>query len=136
MLSFWQQVLIDTMAASPRISEAEWKIMKLLWRKSPQPAHDLAEALASSDGWDPRVVKTLLNRLLNKGAVSYRRYKNLYLYSPAIAEEACVDEQSASFLQRVFDGSLSMMMLHFAKRKKLSPQEIKELRAITERMER
>ncbi len=124
------------MPPHPRISEAEWKIMRLLWRQAPQPAHDLAQALAASDGWDPRVVKTLLNRLIKKGALSFRRYKNLYLYSPALSEQACVEAQSESFLQRVFEGSLSMMMVHFAKRKKLSTAEVNELRRIVERMER
>jgi BlaI family penicillinase repressor len=122
------------MAAVPRISEAEWKIMKLLWRHSPQPAYDLAQALASSEGWDNRMVKTLLNRMLKKGIVSYERYKNLYLYSPAVSEQECVTTQSESFLQRVFDGSLSTLMLHFAKHRRLSKRDVEELKRIARRM--
>lgn len=109
--------------------------MKLLWRQSPQPAHDLAQALAASDGWDSRMVKTLLNRMLKKGAVSYRRYKNLYLYSPAVSEQECIAAQSDSFLERVFDGSLSMLMLHFARHRRLSRRDIDELKRIAENME-
>lgn len=117
------------------ISEAEWKIMKLLWRKAPQPAYDLAQALARSDHWKPRMVKTLLNRLLRKGAVTYQTYKNLYLYSPQVSEEACVKEESDSFLQRVFDGSLSLMLVHYARHKKLSPAEIEALKKIINEQE-
>ncbi len=123
------------MPDKPTLSDAEWKIMKLLWRQSPQPAYDLAEALAKTEKWSHRTVKTLLNRLLNKKAVTYELYKNLYLYSPALKEEECVHAESASFIDRVFDGSLAMMMAHFAKQKKLSKAEIEELKRIAEKLE-
>jgi BlaI family penicillinase repressor len=109
--------------------------MKLLWRKSPQPAYDVAEALAKAEKWSHRTVKTLLNRLLNKKAVTYEEYKNLYLYSPAVSQEECVRAESESFVERVFDGSLSLMMVHFAKQKKLSKAEIEELKRIAEKLE-
>lgn len=109
--------------------------MKLLWRKSPQPAYDLAETLAKSEKWSHRTVKTLLNRLRQKNAVSYEEYKNLYLYTPAVAQEECVRKESESFLERVFDGSLSMMMVHFAKQKKLTKAEIAELKRIAQKLE-
>lgn len=123
------------MPRKPTISDAEWKIMKLLWRKSPQPAYDLAETLAKSEKWSHRTVKTLLNRLRQKNAVSYEEYKNLYLYTPAVAQEECVRKESESFLERVFDGSLSMMMVHFAKQKKLTKAEIAELKRIAQKLE-
>jgi len=112
------------------ISEAEWKIMQLLWRQAPQPAYDLAQTLERTDGWNQRMVKTLLNRLLRKGAVGFKTYKNLYLYYPRVSEEACVMEESESFLQRVFDGSLSLMLVHYARNKKLSKSEINALKKI------
>jgi BlaI family transcriptional regulator, penicillinase repressor len=112
------------------ISEAEWKIMKLLWRQSPQPAYDLAQKLAESDGWSARMVKTLLNRLTRKGVLSYTTYKNLYLYQPLVSEEACIKVESESFLERVFDGSLSLMLVHYARHKKLSKAEIQALKKI------
>ena len=124
------------MPNQPTISDAEWKIMKLLWRKSPQPAYDLAEELAKTEEWSHRTVKTLLNRLLKKKAVAYEEYKNLYLYSPLVSEEDCLKAESESFVQRVFDGSLSLMMIHFAKQKKLSRAEIAELKRIAEKMEK
>ena len=112
------------------ISEAEWKIMKLLWRQAPQPAYDLAQTLERTDQWNQRMVKTLLSRLLRKGAVGFKTYKNLYLYYPRVSEEACVMEESESFLQRVFNGSLSLMLVHYARNKKLSGSEIDALRKI------
>jgi BlaI family penicillinase repressor len=112
------------------ISEAEWKIMKLLWRQAPQPAYDLAQTLERTDQWNQRMVKTLLSRLLRKGAVGFKTYKNLYLYYPRVSEEACVMEESESFLQRVFNGSLSLMLVHYARNKKLSRSEIDALKKI------
>jgi len=123
------------MPKQPTISEAEWKIMKLLWRKAPQPAYDLAETLAKSEKWSHRTVKTLLNRLLNKKVLSHEPYKNLYLYTPRVSEEECIRAESESFLKQVFDGSLSMMMVHFAKGKKLSKAEIEELKRIAAKLE-
>ena len=114
------------------ISEAEWKIMKLLWRQAPQPAYDLAQTLERTDQWNQRMVKTLLSRLLRKGAVGFKTYKNLYLYYPRVSEEACVMEESESFLQRVFNGSLSLMLVHYARNKKLSRSEIDALKKIIE----
>ena len=112
------------------ISEAEWKIMKLLWRQAPQPAYDLAQTLERTDQWNQRMVKTLLNRLLRKGAVGFKTYKNLYLYYPRVSEEACVMEESESFLERVFNGSLSLMLVHYARNKKLSRSELDALKKI------
>jgi BlaI family transcriptional regulator, penicillinase repressor len=131
--------MMKSKPVSPRscsISDAEWKIMKLLWRKSPQPAYDLAQDLARTDQWKPRMVKTLLNRLLRKGAVGYQTYKNLYLYSPRVLEEECVKDESESFLQRVFDGSLSLMLVHYARHRKLTSSEIAALKKLMNEQER
>ena len=117
------------------ISEAEWKVMKRLWRKSPQPAYDLAHELARAEKWQPRTVKTLLNRLVKKRVLDFEKYKNLYLYSPRVTEEECVKAESETFLERMFDGSLSTMLVHFAKHKKLSAAEIQELKRLIEKME-
>lgn len=118
------------MKDSPHVTEAEWKVMKLLWRKSPQPAYDLGQSLEKTEGWTQRTVKTLLGRLLKKGALKHEPYKNLYLYSPAVTEEDCVRAESESFLEQVFDNSVGSLMLHFARHRKLTKEEAAELRKI------
>ena len=123
------------MPKTPSISDAEWKVMKLLWKKSPQPAYDLAQNLCKSENWEIRTVKTLLSRLVKKGALSYQKYKNLYLYFPAVKEEVCVRKESQWFLNQVFDGSLSRLLVHFAKSKKLSKEELEQLKNAVENME-
>lgn len=116
----------------PTISEAEWKVMRELWRKAPQPAYDLAAALADSERWKPATVKTLLSRLLKKGAVEVERYKNLYLYTPAVTEEECLRHESEGFLKRLFGGSAQPLLVHFAKTRKLSKADLEELGRILE----
>jgi BlaI family transcriptional regulator, penicillinase repressor len=114
----------------PIISEAEWKIMRLLWRKSPQAAYDLTQQLATSEQWHPNTVKTMLARLLKKKAVAARKYKNLYLYEPLVSEEDCIQAESQSFLDRIFDGSVKPLLVHFARRRKLSKKDLADLQRI------
>ncbi|MDB6054597.1 MAG: beta-lactamase [Verrucomicrobiales bacterium] len=124
------------MTKPPSISDAERKIMKLLWRKSPQPAYDLIQELAEKEKWLPRTVKSLLNRLIRKKALGHKAYKNLYLYYPLVSEEECAKAESESFLKQVFDGSLAMMLVQYAKHKKLTPAEIDELKRMIEQQEK
>src|SRR4051812_11005704 len=71
---------------TPEISPSEWKVMKVLWAKAPQPAYDIIHSLAETEDWHPNTVKTLLSRLCKKKAVGARKYKNLYLYHPLVTE--------------------------------------------------
>ncbi len=109
--------------------------MRHLWRKAPQPAYDLATELGKTEGWNARTAKTVLNRLVRKKAVGFEKYKNLYLYKPLIKEKDCIRIESDSFLKRIFDGSLSLMLIHYAKHKKISRAEIQELKRIIDNME-
>jgi BlaI family transcriptional regulator, penicillinase repressor len=117
---------------APLISDSEWKIMRLLWRKSPQGAYDLIEELGPREGWHPNTIKTMLARLHKKKAVTVTKYKNLYLYAPLISEEECIRAESESFLDRLFEGSVKPLLVHFARNKKLSKTDLEELRKILE----
>ncbi len=117
------------------ISDAEWKIMKVLWRNSPKAAYDIAQELQTSESWDIRTVKSLLARLVKKRAVAYEHYKNLYLYRPLVAEADAIRPKLRGFLEQLFDGSVSTLLLHFSKHRKLSPAEITEIKKILKDME-
>ncbi len=120
----------------PKISESEWKVMKILWTKAePQPAYDIIQQLSGSENWQAKTVKSLLNRLVNKGALGYKKYKNLYLYYPVVSKSSCVRAESESFLRRCFGGSLQPMLAHFVEHRSLSPEEIQELRQILDQKE-
>lgn len=118
------------MKAIPKISEAEWQVMKVLWAKSPLSAGEVIERLSAYGEWHPKTAKTLLNRLVNKKALGFDREGRAYLYRPLVREADCVQAASESFLDRVFGGSLAPMLAHFVERKRMSPEQIRELKRL------
>jgi len=124
------------MNRTPRISEAEWEIMKICWDRSPVTAQEIIETLSASDNWHPKTVKTLLNRLVKKRALGFQKEGRAYLYEPLVAEKDCVTAESNSFLDRVFGGSLKPMLTHFVENRRLSPSEIAELKNLIKQKER
>ena len=119
----------------PNISETEWEVMKVLWTESPLPAEDVIARLAAQDDWHPKTVKTLLNRLVKKQALGFDKEGRAYLYRPLVREADCVKAVSDSFLDRVFGGSLTPMLAHFVERKKMSADQIRELKRLLDRKE-
>ncbi len=118
------------MPKTPDITESEWKVMKVLWARSPQPAYDIIEELSKREQWHPNTIKTLLSRLHKKKALKITKYKNLYLYEPLVSEEACVQAESETFLNRVFGGSVKPLLVHFAKKQKLTTSDLEELKKL------
>ena len=127
---------LKSMNTTPRISEAEWEIMKICWSRSPISAQDIIATLSARDPWHPKTVKTLLNRLVKKRALGFQREGRAYLYEPLVAEKHCVTAESNSFLDRVFGGSLKPMLTHFVESRRLSPGEIAELKILIKQKEK
>jgi BlaI family penicillinase repressor len=122
------------MPDTPRISESEWKIMAILWEAdAPTPAYDIIQRLTPSTIWQPKTIKTMLARLVKKGALGYKKYKNLYTYFPLISESECLKAESESFLSRCFHGSLTPMLKCFVEENRLTASEIEELKEILTR---
>jgi BlaI family transcriptional regulator, penicillinase repressor len=113
-----------------RISDAEWEVMNLVWNAPPANAGDIVEQLESKRGWRSRTTRTLLDRLVKKGALRFEVEGKRYLYWPNVTMEECVRKESQSFLQRVFGGEPASMLIHLVKTSELSPAQIKELRRI------
>jgi len=118
------------MSKQPRISESEWELMKICWSRTPVTAQEMIDALAARDDWHPKTVKTLLNRLVKKGALGFKKDGRAYLYHPLVAEKDCISAESKSFLERVFGGSLKPMLAHFVEHGRLEPQEIAEIKKL------
>ena len=112
------------------ISEAEAIVMQVLWQHHPQGADEVVAELAATTDWAEPTVKTLLNRLLNKGAIEATREGRRYLYSPVLSREAWVAQQSEGLLERLFDGRVAPLVAHFSERGKLSPADIAELKRL------
>ena len=118
-----------------QISEAESVVMDVLWRRHPLGADEVAAALASQQDWQEATIKTLLNRLLNKGAIAAERDGRRYLYSPLLKREAWMLEESRGLLDRLFDGRVAPLVAHFSEQRKLSRKDIAELRKLLEEID-
>ena len=117
-----------------QISEAESRVMQVLWESSPRSADDVIAALADT-GWAEATIKTLLNRLLNKGAVEAGKDGRRYLYSPLIQRDAWMLEESSSLLERLFDGKVAPLVAHFSQHRKLSKSDVAELRQLLKELD-
>lgn len=117
------------------ISEAEWEVMEVLWREAPLTSREVVERLAGTTDWSPRTVKTLLGRLVRKGALVYRTQANRYLYTPVVAKKDAVRAEGRSFVDRVFGGDEAQALLHFARQVELSEGELEHLRRLVEERE-
>lgn len=115
---------------TPRISPAEWQVMKVLWQQAPRTANEVIEALKSESDWHPKTIRTLLRRLREKEAVRAEKRDGVYVFSPAVEEAACVREESRTFLQRFFDGGLQPMLAHFLEHEDVSEEELRSLRKL------
>lgn len=117
------------------ISDAESQVMEVLWQAgAPLPAEDVAAALSGSHSWQEATVKTLLNRLLNKGAVAAEKDGRRYLYRPVLARDQWVASESSGLVDRLFGGRIAPLVAHFGKQKKLSREDLDELTKLIEEM--
>jgi BlaI family penicillinase repressor len=121
------------MKKPPQISDAEWEVMNVLWETSPRAATDVADVLCDRMKWHPKTVKTLLGRLVRKGALRFREEGNRYFYSPVFPRERYVDAESRSFVDRVFGGRATPALVHLVETMDLSDDDLQELRSILDR---
>jgi predicted transcriptional regulator len=117
------------------ISDAESQVMEVLWERHPLGADEVVAALANSTDWQEPTVKTLLNRLLKKGAIAAQRDGRRYLYRPLLKREDYVHVASKNLLDRLFDGRVAPLVAHFSERRKLSKKDIAELKRLIEEID-
>ena len=109
--------------------------MAVLWQRHPLASEEIVAALAGEQDWQEATIKTLLNRLLKKGAISAERDGRRYLYSPVLTREAWLTQASRGFLDRLFDGRIAPLVAHFGEQKALTRKDIAELRALLEKLD-
>lgn len=112
------------------ISEAESVVMQVLWQSSPRSADEVIAALHGQQDWQEATIKTLLNRLLNKGAITAQKDGRRFLYSPVLERERWLSQESESLLGRLFGGELAPLVAHFGKHGKLSATDIAQLKSL------
>jgi BlaI family penicillinase repressor len=124
------------MADVVELSDAEWQIMNLIWDRHPIIAQDVIGALAEPCGWSPATVRTMLHRLVKKGALQFTPEGNRYWYRPAVRRADCVRGAARSFLDRVFGGEAAPLLAHFVRGAKFTPEELAQLRDLLDQQER
>ncbi len=119
----------------PLISESEAKVMQVLWQEGPLLAEQVMAKLADSESWQASTVKTLLNRLLKKGALAAEANGRRYLYRPLLSRREYVSQESGSLLDRLFDGKVAPLVSHFAEQRRLSKRDLAELRRLLKELD-
>jgi BlaI family transcriptional regulator, penicillinase repressor len=123
------------MKSSVLISEAESVVMEVLWRSSPIATEDVMAALEPNGKWQESTVKTLLNRLLKKGAISARKDGRRYLYSPVLKRKQWLSNESTGLLNRLFDGRVAPLVAHFSQQRKLSKNDIADIKRLIQELD-
>ena len=113
-----------------KIADTEWLVMRVVWQMGPVGAAEVIAAVLPQTGWSHRTVRTLLNRLVKKGALRAEMVDGRNIYRAKVAQSQCVRQESRSFLNRVFGGDAGRMLVHFVQNEKITPEQIKELKAL------
>ena len=124
------------MPAIPKISDAEWTVMEVVWRNHPVTALEVVQQLAPHKQWQDQTIRTMLRRLIRKKALTYKAEGKVFYYEPAVTRAQCVRGESRSFLERVFGGEPQPLLLQLMQETKLSPDEIAELKRILRNKEK
>lgn len=117
------------------LTEAEWNVMECLWEQHPKTGREIVECLNQKMGWSRSTTLTLLKRLEEKGAVAGESTETKKQFYPAITRDEAANQETEDFLQRVYKGSLGMMVSAFTKKQSLTKAEIDELYAILGELE-
>jgi BlaI family transcriptional regulator, penicillinase repressor len=114
----------------PQISEAEYEVMKVIWKYEPISTPQVVEKFSNKSDWKPNTIHTMLARLVKKKALHARKDGRVFIYSSLVEKHQYVEQKSKTFLQQFFGGTLNSMILNFIENDKLSKEEISELKEI------
>lgn len=117
------------------LTPAEWNLMECLWEKSPRTGREAVEDLQARVGWNRSTTLTMLRRMTDKGILSCEKQEGVMVYAPRIRREDAAIRETESFLDRVYKGSVSLMMSALTKKQELSREEIDQLYRILKQAE-
>lgn len=118
------------MKTLPQISEAEFEVMKVVWKNAPVSTNEITDLLTQTTNWRPKTIQTLIKRLVTKGALTYEKKSRVFVYTPLIEEREYIGQESSSFLDRYYDGDITAMLSAYIEEDKLSESEIDTLRSL------
>lgn len=114
----------------PQISEAEYEVMKVVWKHAPISTNEITQQLLKTTNWSPKTIQTLIKRMVNKGALSYEKQSRMFVYTPIVKENEYIVQESNSFLKRFYGGNITAMVSAYLEDDKLSEAEIETLRGL------
>ena len=118
------------MSTFPQISEAEFEVMKIVWKYAPINTNEITEKLLPTTNWSPKTIQTLIKRLVTKGALTYEKQSLVFVYTPWVILDEYIRQQCSSFLNRYYDGNITAMVSSYIENDKLSKSELDTLRTI------
>ena len=114
----------------PQISEAEFEVMKIIWKYAPINTNEVTERLTQTTNWSPKTIHTMLKRLVAKKAITYEKQSRVFVYTPLVKEAEYIRQESNSFLKRYYDGDIAAMLSSYLEDDTLSDVEIDTLRLL------
>ena len=124
------------MHALPHISEAEFEVMKIVWKSAPINTNEITERLLKTNSWSAKTIQTLIKRLVTKGALTYEKQGRVFVYTPLVEENEYISQQSNSFIKRFYDGDISAMLSAYLENNQLSETELNHLRSLLSKKSR
>ena len=121
------------MKSLPQISEAEFEVMKIVWKHAPISTNEITERLVKTTTWSPKTIQTLIKRLVTKGVLSYEKQSRVFVYTPLVDEAEYIGQESNTFLNRFYDGNIAAMLSAYLDNGRLSETEINELLSLLSR---
>lgn len=118
------------MAALPQISEAEFEVMKIVWKYAPISTNEITEKLLQTTDWSPKTIHTLIKRLVTKGVLAYEKQSRMFVYTPLVKESEYIGQESNSFLKRYYGGDITAMLSAYIENDRLSNSELDTLRSL------
>ena len=111
-------------------TDAEWRVLKIVWESGPCSASDVIERAAPQEGWSTSTVKTLLRRLVEKGYLRTKRVGNSFLYSSSRSAMQALRRAGDALIERAAEGSVGPLLAHLVQRSDLRPEDLARLRAL------
>ena len=118
------------MTRGMQISDSEWDVMEPIWAAGSSTAADVIKQLRVTHDWNHSTIRTLLARLVEKGALAYDVDGSRYIYRPAVSREQCVRQEGHSFLEKAFGGDVAALLAHFVAESSLDQNQIEQLRQL------
>jgi BlaI family penicillinase repressor len=114
----------------PKISDSEWQVMKIIWERTPITSNEIVKELKALMKWRDTTIYTLISRLANKNIIEIDKEVSPNLCRPLVSQQECIRDERQSFIKKIYNGSLSLMLANFVEEDELTDEDVKELKSI------